>query len=114
MNYLLPGWFIYSLFHFFCSQLSFAGGLDVMRASKSLLQREMEDESSRDDDYFILTAAGIVQMFSGKKRRDSVPGHVVIYRDREGGNDRMFQDYLADNPTYGPHLFRRRLVLIHL
>jgi hypothetical protein len=26
----------------------------------------------------------------------------------------MFQDYLADEPTYGPILFRRRFVCIHL
>jgi hypothetical protein len=38
----------------------------------------------------------------------------VIYRDREGGHKRMFQDYLADDPTYAPHLFHRRLVFIHL
>ncbi|XP_021320814.1 uncharacterized protein LOC110437041 [Sorghum bicolor] len=35
-------------------------------------------------------------------------GHKVVYRDRVGGHERMFQDYLADNPTYGPELFRRR------
>jgi hypothetical protein len=96
-------------------QLSFAG--EAMSGFKSLLQKELDDDSSSDDDdYFIITAARIVQTFSGHKRRPggSVPGHVVIYRDREGGHRRMFQDYLAENPTYGPHLFRRRLVLIHL
>ena len=96
-------------------QLSFSG--DVMSGVKSLLQRELEDDSSSDDDdYFIIAAAAIVQTFSGHKRRPggSVPGHAVIYRDREGGHRRMFQDYLADNPTYGPHLFRRRFVVIHL
>jgi hypothetical protein len=57
-----------------------------------------------------------VQTFLNKKRRPggSVPGHVVIYRDREGGHRRMFQDYLADNPTYGPDLFRRRLLFFNL
>jgi hypothetical protein len=25
----------------------------------------------------------------------------------------MFQDYLADEPTYGPNLFRRRFVFIY-
>jgi len=96
-------------------QLSFSG--DVMSGVKSLLQRELEDDSSSDDDdYFIIAAAAIVQTFSGHKRRSggSVPGHAVIYRDREGGHRRMFQDYLADNPTYGPHLFHRRFVVIHL
>lgn len=72
-----------------------------MSTYKSLLQIELDDDSSSDDDdYFIITAARIVQTFSGHKRRhgSSVPGHVVLYRDREGGHQRMFQDYLVDNP----------------
>ena len=74
-----------------------------MSGYKSLLQRELDELSSDDDDYFILSAARIVQTFSNCKGRHggSVPGHLVIYRDREGGHQRMFQDYLADNPTYG-------------
>jgi hypothetical protein len=93
--------------------LSFAA--EAMSGFKSLLQRELEDDSSSDDDdYFIMSAAQIVQTFSGKKRKLSVPGHLVIYRDREGGHRRMFEDYLAENLTYGPHLFRQRFVLVHL
>jgi hypothetical protein len=38
----------------------------------------------------------------------SVLGRAYIYRDREAGHARMYQDYLAENPTYGPSLFRRR------
>ena len=88
-----------------------------MAASKSLLQRGLDSSSSDDDDdYFILSAARIVQSFSNEKGRHggSVHGHQVLYRDREGGHRRMFQDYLADDPTYTPHLFRRRFVHIHL
>jgi hypothetical protein len=95
--------------------LSFAA--EAMSGFKSLLQRELEDDSSSDDDdYFIMSAAQIVQTFSGQKRKPggSVPGHLVIYRDREGGHQRMFEDYLVENPTYGPHLFRQRFVLVHL
>jgi hypothetical protein len=59
----------------------------------------------------MITVAGIVHMFSNKKRPGgSVPGYVVIYRDREGSHQRMFQDYLAHNLMYGPDLFRRRLL----
>jgi hypothetical protein len=81
-----------------------------MRASRSRLRRQLDNDSSDDDDYFIFAAARIVHTFSNKNQRHggSVPGHVVVYRDREGGHRRMFQDYLADNPTYGPDLFRRR------
>lgn len=81
-----------------------------MSASKSLLQRELDDSSSEDDDHLILSAAQIVETFSNTKGRQggSVPGHQVIYRDKEGGHHRMFQDYLANDPAYGPHLFYRR------
>ena len=87
----------------------------IMAFGKSLLQRELEDSSSDDDDCLIMSAAAIVETYSNKKGRHggSVLGHKVIYRDREGGHQRMFQDYLADDPTYGPNLFRRRFVRIH-
>jgi hypothetical protein len=87
-----------------------------MAAQKSLLQRELDDSSSDDDDCLILSAAAIVETYSNKKGRHggSVLGHKVIYRDREGGHQMMFQDYLADDPTYGPNLFCRRFMCIHL
>ena len=79
----------------------------IMAAEKSLLQRELEDYSSDDDDCLIMSAASIVETYSNKKGRHggSVPCHKVIYRDREGGHQRMFQDYLADDRTYNPNLF---------
>jgi hypothetical protein len=86
-----------------------------MATEKSLLQRELEDSSSDDDDCLIMSTAAIVETYSNQKGKhgDSVLGHKVIYRDREGGNQRMFQDYLADEPTYEPNLFRRRFVCIY-
>ena len=77
-----------------------------MSGHKSLLQRELDDSSSDGDDYLIFSAAQIVKTFSNAKGRhgDSVPGHQVIHRDREGGHQRMFQDYLTDDLTYIPHL----------
>jgi hypothetical protein len=90
--------------------------LTFMAAKKSLLQRELEDSSSDDDDCFIFSAATTVEVYSKEKRRHggSVPGHIVIHRDRESRRQRMYQDYLANNSTFGPNLFRRRLVCIHL
>jgi hypothetical protein len=76
----------------------------------SLLSRWYLDESSSgdDDDAFIIFATQIIQSESilPAKRGGSIPGYVYIYRDREAGHARMFQDYLADNPTYGPSFFR--------
>jgi len=85
-----------------------------MSRRPSLLQSLLDDSSSDDEDELILSAAEIVQSHSqcAPKHGGSVPGHAVLYRDREGGHLRMYQDYLADDPTYGPTLFRRRFVCI--
>jgi hypothetical protein len=48
-----------------------------------------------------------------KKHGGSVLGHRVLYRDREGDHKRMYQDYLAVNPTYNLEIFHRRLVFFH-
>jgi hypothetical protein len=68
-----------------------------------------------DDDSLISSVAEIIKTFLNEKRKHggSIPGHIVIYRDREGGHDRMFKDYLAENPTYGPKIFRRRFLFFH-
>lgn len=81
-----------------------------MPRKRSFSRRQLDESSSDDDDQVIVSAAQIVNTYSNAKRSHggSVVGHRVIYRDREGGHDRMFQDYLADNPTYGPEIFRRR------
>ena len=87
-----------------------------MPFKSSLLQRELDDDSlSDDDDYVIFSAAQIVHTYSNTKRSHggSVLGHRVLYRDRKGGHERMFQDYLVVNPTYTPEIFRRRLLFFH-
>ena len=38
----------------------------------------------------------------------SVPGHIVINRDREAADQRLFDDYFADTPRYDEGMFRRR------
>ena len=83
-----------------------------MSRHPSLFQSLLDESSSDDDDELILSAVEIVQshLQPTRKHGGSVPGHAVLYRDREGGHMRMFQDYLADDPTYGPTLFQRRFV----
>src|SRR3990170_4397528 len=43
-----------------------------------------------------------------KRRRGSTVGRLCIPRNRHLGNEMLMQDYFAENPTYPPHLFRRR------
>jgi hypothetical protein len=87
-----------------------------MPRKKSRLRSQLDDSSSDEDDSLIASAAAIVDTFSNvkKKHGGSIVGHRVIYRDRQGGHDRMFKDYLADNPTYPPETFRRRFIFCHL
>jgi len=67
-------------------------------SDKKLLSRRFLDESSSDDedDELIFSATQILQSESkrAKKSGGSVPGHLYIYRDREGGHARMYQDHL--------------------
>ncbi|XP_074589601.1 uncharacterized protein LOC141845444 [Curcuma longa] len=42
------------------------------------------------------------------KHRGSIPGHIVINRNREAADCNLFNDYFAENPTYNAAIFRRR------
>jgi hypothetical protein len=86
----------------------------AMSRHPSRFQSLLDESSSDDDDKLILSAVEIVQnhLQPTQKYGGSVSGHAILYRDREGGHVRMYQDYLADDPTYGPTLFRRRFVCI--
>ncbi|XP_014756074.1 uncharacterized protein LOC106866423 [Brachypodium distachyon] len=46
--------------------------------------------------------------FNARRRRGSVPGRQVINRDIAAGHARLFKDYFARHPVYGPSYFRRR------
>jgi hypothetical protein len=59
----------------------------------------LDESSSDDDDEFIIFATQIV-------------GHLYIYQDRGGGHDRMYRDYLVDDPTYDLVYFRRRFACV--
>jgi len=96
-----------------CSLIYVLLFIGIMGSKRSLLQRQLDEESSEDDDELeIVAAAAIVNNFvnAKKKHSGSVKGRRFLRRDREGGHERMFQDYLAVNPTYGPEIFRRRLI----
>jgi len=87
-----------------------------MSRKRSLFRRQLDDSTSDDDDFDMLSAAVIVDSFANAKKKHggSVEGHRVLHCDREGGHERLFQDYMAENPTYGPEIFHRRLFLFHL
>jgi len=84
-----------------------------MSRKRSLSLRMLDDSAADDDDFDMLVAAVIVDSFANdeKKHGGCVEGHRVLHRDREAGHERLFQDYMAENPTYGPEIFRRRYTM---
>ncbi|XP_073034852.1 uncharacterized protein [Primulina eburnea] len=50
----------------------------------------------------------INQQLNEGTRRRSIPGHVVIRRDREIADRSLFNDYFSENPRFHEGLFRRR------
>lgn len=53
-------------------------------------------------------AAFIIQQEQDIKHGGSIPGHVVIHRDREIADRNLYNDYFAENPRYNETMFRRR------
>lgn len=67
-----------------------------MPRKRSFLRRQLDEESSDDDDHFeIVAAAAIVNTFANAKKKHggSVRGRRFLRRDREGGHERMFQEF---------------------
>lgn len=83
-----------------------------MSQSSLLSKRVLDESSSDDDDDFIISAAQIVQSASLLRRKQG-GSRTYIYRNREEGHARLYQDYIDENPTYGPSLFRPRLYCFH-
>ncbi|KAL1195754.1 hypothetical protein V5N11_000224 [Cardamine amara subsp. amara] len=48
------------------------------------------------------------QYNSESSHRGSIPGHIVINRDRENAARNLFNDYFAENPLFPETMFRRR------
>ncbi|KAL0658050.1 hypothetical protein Bca4012_078635 [Brassica carinata] len=55
------------------------------------------------DEYFEDTYTNIVKNQKRKHRK-----RAYVERNREEGHTRLWNDYFSDNPTFPPHLFRRR------
>ncbi|XP_020263232.1 uncharacterized protein LOC109839215 [Asparagus officinalis] len=72
----------------------------------------MEEEAGEEYAMFLgMTAIEeerVANKRSASRRLGSVRGHVVIQRDRVQGYNRLYRDYFAKEPVYGPRLFQRR------
>ena len=50
----------------------------------------------------------LAQLNNQRTHGGSVPGHVVINRNREAADRNLFNDYFSENPRYNAEMFRRR------
>ena len=50
----------------------------------------------------------LAQLNNQRTHGGSVPGHVVINRNREAADRNLFNDYFLENPRYNAEMFRRR------
>ncbi|XP_024315725.1 uncharacterized protein LOC106866059 isoform X1 [Brachypodium distachyon] len=82
-------------------------------SSSSSSSSSEEEEEHEDDGHELMVATAAIVLdantrFNARRRRGSVPGRQVINRDTAGGHARLFEDYFAQHPVYGPSYFRRR------
>ncbi|XP_062099075.1 uncharacterized protein LOC133804991 [Humulus lupulus] len=81
--------------------------------------------SSSDDDYYDDIEMQVVGQITANNnfcvaqhqktkgsRRGSIPGHIVINRDRESANRNLFNDYFAENPRFTDLMFRQRFRMV--
>jgi hypothetical protein len=74
-------------------------------------EHESELESNHDDNDDLIAIHMLADMDQEKhkrKRRGSIPGHLVVPRNISSGNLRMVADYFADSPVYNANFFQRR------
>ncbi|XP_062100905.1 uncharacterized protein LOC133806834 [Humulus lupulus] len=77
--------------------------------------------SSDDDDYYDDLEKQVVCQITAnnnfciaqyqnneESHRGSIPGHIVVNRDRENADRNLFNDYFAENPRFSASMFRRR------
>ena len=56
----------------------------------------------------MIIAHGINMRRSQSIHGGSIPGHIVINRDREAADNNLYDDYFSSNPRFNADMFRRR------
>ena len=84
-----------------------------VQASIDMALQSDEDEEEYEEAFFSTMVAAVVEEVEGealviRKHGGSSMGRQNIFRDREAYHHLLYQDYFAENPTYGPVHFRRR------
>ena len=74
-----------------------------------LVEGEDDDDLDAEEDALLKGWGNEIDRSNNVRTRGgSVLGRRIVPRLREEGNERLFRDYFAENPVYGPRFFRRR------
>ena len=94
------------------------GGPSVYNSSSSSSDDDKPLELSNEEyqaTLKILSTNSMINKYYQNQRRNystrhggSIPGHIVVRRDREAAHHNLFNDYFSDNPRYGEDFFCRR------
>ena len=78
------------------------------------VMNELIDASSDDenDPFFGAAHMTIEDSVNHPGRIGSIVEHEVVDRERLLHHDILYKDYFSDKPTFGPKIFRRRLVSV--
>src|SRR6266540_4010196 len=70
----------------------------------------MFDDSLSDDDEYAVAAIipAVIERNKRHKHGGSMQGHDVVSLNKQQGHDKLWKDYFADEPMYGPATFKRR------
>ena len=92
------------------------GGPSVHNSSSSSSDDEnplgLSNEKYQATLQILSTNSMIVEYYQNQRRNystrhgGSIPGHIVVRRDREAAHQNLFNDYFFDNPRYGENFFR--------
>ena len=78
--------------------------------SRYVVDMHMNDEDDEHEELLLLKLEEerLSNTSSRGAHGGSIMGHKMVHRDLIGGHERLYHDYFANPPKYGPRLFRRR------
>jgi len=83
--------------------------------NQSVMGEIIDSSSSDDERKAVISVAShliVEDTLNHPGRIGSIVEHEVVDRERLLHHDLLYKDYFSDKPTFGPKIFRRRLVFV--
>ncbi|KAK2662951.1 hypothetical protein Ddye_001525 [Dipteronia dyeriana] len=81
---------------------------EAIMAALGAMDAEEEEMIAQYGQFQQAMAQYLNQQNNPVRRGGSIPGHIVINRDRKSADRRLFYDYFTENPRYNDQMFHRR------